>query len=92
MIHSNPAAYAAALETMTDLLIGEGIPYVTTTLANGYQITFPSVKGADIICHDYSYGGAQGLWESYGFPWDEGDVTGNLTSAEFIRLYQEYFS
>lgn len=54
----------------------------------GAQFRF--ANGGDIVCHDYSYGHEEGLWESYGFPWDGNDVTGGLTTEEFISLYEKY--
>ena len=48
---------------------------------------FDQIKcgGWDVVCHKYSYGGEEGLLESYGMPEDDGDVTGFMTAADIIE-------
>ena len=58
-----------------------GIPFTTEDLWDGKQMRFPWCEG-DIVCHDGSYGGKDGLFESMGFEEDCGDVRGYLTKAE----------
>lgn len=57
------------------------IPFTTENLWGGKQMRFPWCEG-DIVCHDSSYGGKQGLFETMGFEEDDGDVRGYLTKAE----------
>lgn len=39
----------------------------------------------DAVCHNGSYGGKEGLLETYGMPEDNGDVTGWLTAEDVIK-------
>lgn len=39
----------------------------------------------DAVCHNESYGGKEGLLETYGMPEDNGDVTGWLTADDVIK-------
>jgi hypothetical protein len=57
---------------------------------HGYIITFPWTVG-DIACHQGTYGGREGLFESYGFSTDEGDVTGNMNIVQALeKILFEY--
>ena len=51
----------------------------------GYGI-FDQIRcgGWDAVCHDFSYGGKDGLLETMGMPEDNGDVTGYLTADDVI--------
>lgn len=53
------------------------------TLNNGFQLKFEDFEG-DAVIHDYSYGRDSGWWETYKFPWDEGDVS-VLTAEELVE-------
>lgn len=44
------------------------------TRFNGFIVTFMGHKG-DAALHDCTYGHDDYYWETYKFPWDEGDVT-----------------
>ena len=57
------------------LLDEAGIKYTVNRLFDGYQWLFPAFPDGDIVCHSYSYHSNEGYVESYGFEWDEGDVT-----------------
>lgn len=57
------------------------IPFTTINLWGGKQMRFPWCEG-DIVCHDGSYGGKNGLFESMGFEEDGDDVRGYLTKAQ----------
>lgn len=57
------------------------IPFTTGNLWEGKQIRFPWCEG-DIVCHGFSYGGKQGLFETMGFEEDGDDVRGCLNKAQ----------
>lgn len=78
-----------AINDMCKALKENKIEYVCkpTPYFFGAQFTFPNIEG-DVICHDGSYGHELGLFESYHFPWDEGDVTGYLTIEDFIEKFR----
>lgn len=57
------------------------IPFIIVSLWGGKQMRFPWCEG-DIVCHDGSYGGKNGLFESMGFEEDGDDVRGRLTKAQ----------
>ena len=67
---------------------------------NGWHVTFEGYPHADAICHDGSYGSPcflhihkndwschSGMWETIGFPWDEGDVS--IHTPEELATYIE---
>lgn len=83
--------YECAAQEMPQILTDNHIPYICQKLYDGYKITFPQICNGDIICHSGSYGHENGLWESMAFPWDEGDVTGHLTTEKFISLLKEHY-
>lgn len=82
--------YNAAADEMEKLLIENGIKYTRQPLYEGWQFYIHGTYG-DIICHEGSYGGDDGLWESMGFDWDDEDVTGHLTAQEVINRLKENY-
>ena len=82
--------YDAAADEMEKLLIENNIQYTRRSLYEGWQFYINGTDG-DIICHEGSYGGDDGLWESMGFDWDDEDVTGYLTAEEVIDRLKEYY-
>ena len=82
--------YDIAADEMEQLLIENGIKYIRQPLFEGWQFYIKGTDG-DIICHGGSYGGEDGLWESMGFVWDKGDVTGHLTAQEVINRLKENY-
>ena len=82
--------YDVAANEMEQLLIENGINYISQRLYEGWQFYIHGTDG-DIVCHEMSYGGKDGLWESMGFVWDKGDVTGYLTAQEVINRLKEYY-
>ena len=82
--------YDIAADKMEELLIENNIQYTRRSLYEGWQFYIHGTDG-DIICHEGSYGGDSGLWESMGFDWDEEDVTGRLTAQEVIDRLKEYY-
>lgn len=81
--------YTQVAANLTHILDRLQIPYnlipVYTFLPNvkGWKLTFPWYDG-DLICHEYSYGGKNGLCESLGMPGDGDDVTGYLTTTQAL--------
>lgn len=67
-------------------LTERGIEHQLHSLWGGYQIRCATW---DAICHQYSYGGEQGLLEVMGLPQCEGDVIGNLTAEEVLKMVDE---
>lgn len=80
--------YDIAADEMEQLLIENNIKYIRRRLYKGWQFFIEGTYG-DIICHERSYGGNDGLWESMGFIWDDGDVSGYLTALEVIGRLKE---
>ena len=82
--------YDIVADEMENLLIKNNIEYTRKPIYGGWQFYIHGTDG-DIVCHEMSYGGDSGLWESMGFVWDKGDVTGYLTAQEVIdRLKENY--
>lgn len=82
--------YDIAADKMEKLLIENNIQYTRRSLYEGWQFYIRGTDG-DIICHEGSYGGDSGLWESMGFDWDDEDVTGHLTAQEVVSRLKEYY-
>ena len=82
--------YDSAADEMEQLLIENDIKYRRERCYEGWQFYIHGTDG-DIICHKYSYGGNDGLWESMGFDWDDEDVTGRLTAEDIIRMLKENY-
>ena len=82
--------YDSAADYMEYLLITNNIKYTRERCYEGWQFYIHGTDG-DIVCHRSSYGGRDGLWESMGFVWDEGDVTGRLTAKDIIRMLKENY-
>ena len=82
--------YDSAADEMEQLLIENDIKYRRERCYEGWQFYIHGTDG-DIVCHRVSYGGNDGLWESMGFIWDEGDVTGRLTAKDIIRMLKENY-
>lgn len=81
-------------ERINDLVLAlsdNGVPSHVENLYDGYKVTFPWC-GGDVIAHsgmlgnvDYGY-----TVESFGFPWDYGDVT-VLDVQEAIDLITNFY-
>ena len=82
--------YDIAADEMEQLLIENNIQYIRRHLYKGWQFYIEGTYG-DIICHEGSYGGNDGLWESMGFDWDDEDVSGYLTAREVINRLKENY-
>ena len=82
--------YDIAADKMEKLLIENNIQYTRRSLYEGWQFYIHGTDG-DIVCHEGSYGGDSGLWESMGFDWDMGDVSGYLTAREVVNRLKENY-
>ena len=82
--------YDVVEDEMENLLTKNNIEYTRKPIYGGWQFYIHGTDG-DIVCHNYSYGGYNGLWESMGFDWDDEDVTGYLTAEEVINRLKEYY-
>ena len=87
------------MTTLIDRLISANIPFELTTDCCGNkngQLWYPSCENnvCDVICHEYSYGGKEGLLEIMGLSDDEeDDVTGWLTAENvFARIYTHFMN
>ena len=81
--------------TLIDKLQSVGIPHevVRQDLFDSIQVCYPSREHCicDAICHQYSYGGKEGLLEIMGLADTEDGVEGWLTADDvFARMYTDY--
>lgn len=67
--------YKERIDLIATCLSRLNIPFEMRSLYEGWQILCPWADNADVAAHDGTYGTARGMVESYGFPWDEGDVS-----------------
>lgn len=77
------------INEMIALAIGlheRNISFNTRAFCHGLQII---CDGWDAICHEYSYGGEEGLIEVMGLPQCDGDVIGYLTATEVLKMVDE---
>jgi len=78
--------YENVMRHMCELLDTEGIPYEVSEFQGGYQWkNIGDFDGGDIIIHRGSYNNDAGYVESYGMPWDDGDVT-SCSVKEMVDL------
>ena len=84
-------SYFERIEFIYHILVTLHIPCTINALREGWQLRFPWCPG-DIAAHAGTFGEAQGMVESFCFPWDGDDVT-VLTPEEaaikIIALYNE---
>lgn len=87
------------MSKLGNLLLNTGIPFevVINPMTHTPMIKYPNNNHnkciCSVICHDFSYGGKQGLLEIMGLTKDdvEGDVEGWLTANEvFVRIFKDY--
>ena len=86
------------IERLVIFLKNSNIPFELTDDVMGNpnnQVWYPNHDGhiCDVICHKYSYGGADGYLEMMGLSENEyDDVEGWLTAEEvFDRIYKNHF-
>lgn len=85
----NAVIYQSATAVLSAILTRENIPHEVISLHGGFQIRFPWCYG-DVVCHSFSYGNKWGEFESYGFPWDEEDVTVLSISDAVTKIIKYY--
>lgn len=59
----------------TNLLLENHITFTCAPIFDGYKWTFPHLPHGDVALHHGTYDSNKGYVESYGMPWDEGDVS-----------------
>lgn len=78
--------YEIAIHELTRYLDRLDIPYEEPEkLFDGFAVRFPWCEG-DVACHFGTYGGRDGLMETYCFSMDNGDVTGYLHPLEALEI------
>lgn len=78
--------YEIAIHELTRYFDRLDIPYEEPErLHDGYAVRFPWCEG-DVACHSYTYGGREGLMETYQFSMDDGDVNGYLHPLEALEI------
>lgn len=78
--------YENVMKRFCELLNNEGIGYTVANLYDGYQwCNIDRLEGGDVVIHSGSYNNKKGYVESYGMPWDEGDVT-SCSIEEMVDL------
>ena len=78
--------YEIAIHELTCYLDRLDIPHKEPEeLYDGFAVRFPWCEG-DVACHSGTYGGCNGLMESYQFSMDNGDVTGCLHPLEALEI------
>lgn len=83
--------FSDALTEFVTGLIELNIPFKFHPHGNGGQIVFPWTDGDFIICAG-SIGCGRGMLESYGFPWDDGDVTSMTAFDALEKIYDHYLN
>lgn len=80
--------YSVEINKLAEGLAERGIKYIIRKGFDGFQII---TKDWDVICHQYSYGGDEGLLEAMGtiVRVDDDDVEGCLTAEEVLKRVDE---
>ena len=84
----NPSYFTACADLSHFLTVAR-VPFKVEQAFDGFQFTFPWCKG-DCILHRGSFEHHFGMFESYRFPWDNGDVSTH-TAAAMAALLAQYF-
>ena len=74
--------YFITTVSLLNSLADAGFPAQLESCLDGWRLVFPWFEGGDIACNS----GTGGRLESYGFPWDEGDVTRDTAEGFRHRL------
>ena len=84
--------YSDGILYMVSILNYSGICFEVKRLYDGWQLIFPGY-GGDVACHSGTIGATKGYVESYGFPWDNGDVSAlkpKKMLKNILKLYGEF--
>ena len=83
--------YFVRIADLVLALSDNGVPCHVESLYDGYKVTFPWCYG-DVIAHSGMLGNGnyKHTVESFGFPWDEDDVT-LLDVIDAIDLITNYY-
>lgn len=73
----------------TQGLLENNIPFTYEPLFDGGKWTFPKYPHGDVALHSGTYHSAEGYVESYGMPWDNGDVSVCLPHEMICRIIGE---
>ena len=74
--------YFTTILQMLNHLADHGLPVQLRSCRDGWQLVFPWFEDGDITCNSAT----GGQLESYGFPWDDGDVTRDTMDGFRRRL------
>ena len=74
--------YLNTIISLLNALTERGIPAQIESCWDGWKLVFPWANDADIACHSYT----NEVLESYGFPWDEDNITRDSANGMFCRL------
>lgn len=82
----NPTIWAKSAAELLLTLEKKQIKYKLQRCCKGFCFIFPELPSEpDVAIHEFTYGGDDGLFESWHFPDDNGDVTGGLTVEQVIE-------
>ena len=81
--------YANVMNDIELALFHSNIEYTQHSLHGGYQLRFPWCDG-DVVIHDRSGKSADGKVESFGFPWDVGEIS-IMTPKLFVEYIRNYY-
>lgn len=88
----NNNKFYAPIKEFTFLLLRNKIPFSFAPLYDGGQWTFPAYPNGDVAIHSGTYHSDEGYLESYGMPWDEGDVSVETPEEMALRVQFGIFS
>jgi hypothetical protein len=83
MFVSNNTAYDLTVDNLRIACANNGIKTTIRPHLDGYIVYFDGHPG-DAAIHSGTYGHEADCFETYGMPWDHGDVTGWLTIDQLI--------
>jgi hypothetical protein len=74
--------YFTTIQALLNHLAECGFPAQLHISGDGFKLCFPWYEGGDIACNTMT----GGRLESYGFPWDRGDITHDTLDGFRWRL------
>ena len=82
-------SYKERIQFIAAVLTFLSIPYEMRPLYEGWQLIFPWCDG-DVACHRGTYEQANGMVETYQFPWDDDDVSVLTPTEAAIKIVSLY--